>query len=275
MRKPHWAERTHDVALADDTGRLLAKRYITDDAVGYTLLLELLAEHGDTEDTPIPVAIETSRGLLVAVLRSGKRKAYAINPLAAARYRDRHSVSRKKSDPGDALVLANILHTDMHAHRPLPDDSDLGRAIAVLARAQQDALWNRQQLANQLRSLLREYYPAALNAFATWTNGLCRPEARELLKTAPTPTRAARLTRTQLQAALKRAARKRGIDTEVDRLRDAFRASPRTSRRLSKTLSASRCSPSLSSSTPPAPPLTNSPRRWRTRSLSIRTLRSC
>lgn len=105
-----------------------------------------------------------------------------------------------------------------------PNDSDLGRAIAVLARAQQDALWNRQQLANQLRSLLREYYPAALDAFATWTNGLCRPEARELLKTAPTPTRAARLTRTQLQAALKRAGRKRGIAAEADRIRDTFRA---------------------------------------------------
>jgi transposase len=130
----------------------------------------------------------------------------------------------KKSDPGDALVLANILRTDMHAHRPLPGDSDLGRAIAVLARAQQDATWNRQQIANQLRSLLREYYPAALEAFATWTNGLCRPEARELLKAAPTPSRAARLSRTQLQAALKRAGRSRGIEAEADRVRDVFRA---------------------------------------------------
>ncbi|MFG2379343.1 IS110 family transposase [Streptomyces sp. NPDC048504] len=219
-----WAERTHDVALVDDTGALLAKRHITDDAAGYKLLLELLAEHGDSEENPIPVAIETSRGLLVAVLRTGKRQVFAINPLAAARYRDRHSVSRKKSDPGDALVLANILRTDMHAHRPLPDDSDLGRAIAVLARAQQDSLWNRQQLANQLRSLLREYYPAALDAFATWTNGLCRPEARELLKSAPTPTQAARLTRPQFQAALKRAGRKRGIEAEADRVRGVFRA---------------------------------------------------
>ncbi|GHE80420.1 hypothetical protein GCM10014715_39830 [Streptomyces spiralis] len=112
----------------------------------------------------------------------------------------------------------------MHAHRPLPDDSDLGRAIAVLARAQQDALWNRQQIANQLRSLLREYYPAALDAFATWADGLCRPEARELLKAGPTPLLAARLTRTQLQAALKRAGRKRGITAEAERLRDVFRA---------------------------------------------------
>ncbi|WP_443032907.1 IS110 family transposase [Streptomyces sp. DH10] len=217
-----WAERTHDVALVDDSGQLLAKRHITDDAAGYKILLDLLVEYGDSEDNPIPVAIETSRGLLVAVLRTGKRQVFAINPMAAARYRDRHSVSRKKSDPGDALVLANILRTDMHAHRPLPNDSDLGRAIAVLARAQQDSLWNRQQLSNQLRSLLREYYPAALAAFEPWRNGLCRPEARELLKAAPTPTRAARLTRTQLEAALKRAGRKRGITAEAERLRDDY-----------------------------------------------------
>lgn len=219
-----WAEKTHDVALVDDAGQLLAKRHITDDAAGYTILLDLLAEYGDTEQNPIPVAIETSRGLLVAVLRTGKRKVFAINPMAAARYRDRHSVSRKKSDSGDALVLANILRTDMHAHRPLPDDSDLARAIAVLARAQQDATWNRQQIANQLRSLLREYYPSALAAADSWKNGLCRPEVREILRAAPTPTRAARLTRTQLQAALKRAGRQRGIEADAERLRDIFRA---------------------------------------------------
>jgi transposase len=212
------------VALVDDSGQLVAKRHITDDAAGYKVLLDLLAEYGDSEETPIPVAIETSRGLLVAVLRAGKRQVFAINPMAAARYRDRHSVSRKKSDPGDALVLANILRTDMHAHRPLPQDSDLSRAVAVLARAQQDATWNRQQIANQLRSLLREYYPAALAAVESWKNGLCRPEAHELLRLAPTPTQAARLTRAQLQAALKRAGRKRGITADTDRLRDVLRA---------------------------------------------------
>ncbi|RKT08497.1 transposase IS116/IS110/IS902 family protein [Streptomyces sp. 3211.6] len=219
-----WAEKTHDVALVDDDGQLLAKRHITDDAAGYKILLDLLAEYGDTEANPIPVAIETSRGLLVAVLRTGQRKVFAINPMAAARYRDRHSVSRKKSDPGDALVLANVLGTDMHAHRPLPQDSDLARAVAVLARAQQDATWNRQQISNQLRSLLREYYPAALAAFEPWRNGLCRPEAHELLKVAPTPAKAARLTRTQLQAALKRAGRQRGIAADAERLREVFRA---------------------------------------------------
>lgn len=218
-----WAENHHDVALVNDTGALLAKQRISDDVAGYRLLLELLAEHGDTPQDPIPVAIETSHGLLVATLRTGTRRVYAVNPLSAARYRERHGVSRKKSDPGDALVLANILRTDMAAHRPLPQDTDLARAITVLARAQQDAVWARQQLANQVRSLLRNYYPAALEAFLGKQNGLIRPETRMVLSAAPTPGRAAKLTITQLQAALRRAGRVRGIDNEAARIRGVFR----------------------------------------------------
>ncbi|WP_069736197.1 IS110 family transposase [Streptomyces sp. EN27] len=219
-----WAERHHDVAVVDDTGTLLAKARISDDAAGYSKLLDLLAEHGDSPETPIPVAIETSGGLLVAVLRTGDRKVFAINPLAASRYRDRHGVSRKKSDPGDALVLANILRTDMHAHRPLPADSELAQAITVLARAQQDAVWSRQQVANQVRSLLREYYPAALHAFQGKEGGLTRADARTVLTLAPTPAKAAKLTLAQLRAALKRSGRTRAFDTETARLREIFRS---------------------------------------------------
>lgn len=218
-----WAESHHDVALVNDAGDLLAKRRILDDAEGYQVLMDLLAEYGDSPSNPIPVSIETSRGLLVALLNQGGRQVYAINPMAAARYRDRHGVSRKKSDPGDALVLANILRTDRHMHRPIPADSPQVRAVAVLARAQQDAQWNRQQMSNQVRSLLREYYPAALDAFATWTNPLCRPEAREILRVAPTPAKGARLTRAQLCAALRRAGRQRGIEAEAERIKAVLR----------------------------------------------------
>ena len=157
-----WAESHHDIALVDESGQQLAKVRIPDNAAGYRVLLDLLAEHGDTAEAPIPVAIETGRGLLVAAIRTGGRPVFAINPLAAARYRDRHGVARAKSDPADARMLANILRTDMTAHRTLPNDSELARAVSVLARAQQDAVWNRQQLTNQLRSLLREYYPAGV-----------------------------------------------------------------------------------------------------------------
>lgn len=126
----------------------------------------MLADHGDSPDDPIPIAIATSRGLLVACLLASGRQVYAINPMAVARYRDRHVVSGKKSDHQDAVVLANILRTDAELHRPLPDDSDLARAIAVLARAQQDAVWDRTRAHNRLRSRLREYYGARVKTSA-------------------------------------------------------------------------------------------------------------
>ncbi|MFB8000446.1 IS110 family transposase [Streptomyces sp. NPDC056002] len=218
-----WASDHHDVALVDHDGALVARARISDDAAGLQQLLVLLTDHGDSEDSPIPVAIETSRGLLVACLRATRRPVYAINPMAASRYRDRHAVARKKSDHLDAMVLANILRTDRAAHRPLPDDSELAQAIAVLARAQQDAVWNRTQAGNKLRSHLREYFPGFLAAFQHTREGLCLPVARVVLAAAPTPAHAAKLTRAQLRSLLKKAGRQRGIDAEADRLHEAFR----------------------------------------------------
>ena len=219
-----WAEDHHDIALAGRDGQLLARRRISDDAAGLAALLGLLAEHGDSADDPIPVAIETPRGLLTACLRATGRKVYPINPMAVSRYRDRHSAAGRKSDHGDAVVLANILRTDRHAHRPLPADTELAQAIAVLARAQQDAIWARTTAHNKLRTCLREYFPGFLAAFADARGGITRPEARTILAAAPTPAAAAKLTLTQLRSLLKKAGRQRGIDAEATRLREAFRA---------------------------------------------------
>jgi transposase len=218
-----WAEDHHDVAVVDSDARLLGKLRISDDAAGFQDLLRLLAEYGDSPDDPIPVAIETSRGLLVACLRSSGRRVYAINPMAVARYRDRHVVSRKKSDHQDAVVLANILRTDAALHRPLASDSDLVKAIAVLARAQQDAVWDRTRAHNRLRSHLREYYPAILEAFAGKRERLLAREARAVLAIAPTPGEAAQLSRARLRSAVTRAGRQRRITAETDRLLEVFR----------------------------------------------------
>ena len=217
-----WAEDHHDIALVDREGNLLARRRVSDDAAGLAGLLALLAGHGDSAQDQIPVAIETPRGLLVACLRATGRQVYPINPMSVARYRDRHTVAGKKSDHGDSVVLASVLRTDMHAHRPLPADTELAQAIAVLARAQQDAVWDRTQAHNKLRSHLREYYPGFLAAFAAAKGGITRPEARAVLAAAPTPAQAAALTAAQLRALLRQAGRTRGIDAEATRLREAF-----------------------------------------------------
>ena len=152
--------RHHDIALVDDEGRLLAKRRIEESVAGLAELGAMLDAAGDSAEEPIAAAIETPRGLLVAALRAMGRPIYPINPLAVARYRERTSVSGKKSDHVDAMALANILRTDRHLHRLLPDDSAEARAITVLARAYQDAVWRRTKLVQELRARLREYYPA-------------------------------------------------------------------------------------------------------------------
>ena len=139
----------------------MARRRITETVEGFAELTTMLTEAGDHAEDPIPVAIETPRGLLVAALRATGRRIYPINPMAVARYRQRHSMSRKKSDHTDAMVLANILRTDIHAHRPLPADTELTRAVAVLARAHQDATWRRSRAGNELRGCCASSTPAS------------------------------------------------------------------------------------------------------------------
>ena len=219
-----WAEAHHDVAIINDDGELVTKKRIPDDPAGFTQLVEMLAEAGDCAEARVPVAIETPRGLLVASLRATGRPVYAINPLAVARYRERHSVARAKSDHADAITLANILRVDAHLHRRLPADSELCQAIAVLARAHQDAIWRRTTAHHQLRSLLREFYPTFLATFSgRFTLGIASPEARAVLAIAPTPAAAAKLSVSRVAAALRRAGRTRGIDQAAAKIKAGLR----------------------------------------------------
>ncbi|GAA1622216.1 IS110 family transposase [Actinoplanes couchii] len=171
---------------------------------------ELLADVGDSSDCPIPVAIETPRGLLVAALRATGRGIYPINLMAVARYRERYSVSGKKSDHADAVVLANILRTDLHVRRPPP--AKLARSIAVLARACQDATWRRTRAGNELRRCCASFYPAMLEAAANRSENLATPLTCALIELAPTPAAALTLAKARIAAALRRVGRSRNIE---------------------------------------------------------------
>jgi len=215
-----WAERHHDVALIDDAGKVIAKERISDDVAGFTRLVELVSEHHSGGLAGLPVAIETAQGLLFAALRAANVTLYPINPLAVARYRDRYSPSRAKSDTGDSIVLANILRTDLSSHRPLARDTDIAQAIRVLARAHQDAVWDRQQIVSKTRSLLRQYFPAFLTTF----DDLTTMGARVVLAMAPTPAAAAKLRVASVSAALRRGGRRRGVADEAARIVAGLRA---------------------------------------------------
>lgn len=215
-----WAERHHDVAVVDDTGQMVVKERISDDAAGFTRLVEMITELRTDGLRGLPIAIETAQGLLVAALRASEADLFTINPLAVSRYRDRYSPSRAKSDPGDAIVLANILRTDRDNHRRLPADSVDVQAIRVLARAHQDAIWDRQQIVSKARSLLRQYFPAFLQTFADLTT----MGARAVLRLAPTPAAAATVRPSTVATALRRGGRRRGVDAEAQRIVAALRA---------------------------------------------------
>jgi hypothetical protein len=70
------------------------------------------------------------------------------------------------------MTLANTLRIDADVHRPPAPDSELVGAITVLTHARQDAVWNRAQFDNQLRSHLKQPYQGALTAFAVRGMGL-------------------------------------------------------------------------------------------------------
>lgn len=213
-----WAEDHHDLHLMDETGARLASRRLPEGLVGIRGLHELVAAHA-TEPAEVVIGIETDRGLWVEALSAAGYRVYAINPLAVARYRDRHHLSGAKSDTSDAKLLADLIRTDRHNHRQVAGDSPAAEAIKVLARGHQNLIWARNRQTNSLRSALREYYPAALEAF----DSLHEADALAVLQRAPNPAHGARLTRSTIRTALKRAGRQRNLDTRAAQIQAALR----------------------------------------------------
>jgi hypothetical protein len=216
-----WAQDHHDVELMDEAGRVLARRRLPEGMAGMAQLHELTGRFlpEDEQDAEVVVGIETSRGPWVAALIAAGYRVFPVNPLQASRYRERHGVSGAKSDRGDAHMLADMVRTDSHQLRPAAADTPQAGGIKVVARTHKTLIWERARQVTRLRYQLREYFPAALAAFAD----LDAPDALELLARAPDPARAARLTRAQVSAVLKHAGRRK-IAARTDAILAALRS---------------------------------------------------
>jgi transposase len=195
---------------------------------GLSRLHALVAEHrpGEWADLEpgeaarrVVIGIETDRGPWVQALIAAGYAVFAINPMQVARYRERHSTSGAKSDAGDAHVLAEIVRLDREHHRPIAGDSLDAEAVKLVARTHQSMIWDRTRQVLRLRSALREFFPAALEAF----DDLSAADTLELLGQAPDPDRAARLSRGQLAGALRRANR-RNVEARTGQLQAVLRA---------------------------------------------------
>lgn len=201
-----WAEEHHDVELMDETGRVLGRAKLPEGVAGVTRLHAMLGEHlgeDEQDDATVVVGIETERGPWVQALIAAGYQVYAVNPLQAARYRERHSVSGAKSDTGDAHVLADMMRTDRHQLRQVAGDSVEAEAVKVLSRAHKTLIWERTRHLLRLRHALREFFPAALAAF----DDLTAADTLQLLAAAPDPASAAALSVEAIEAALNAAGR--------------------------------------------------------------------
>jgi hypothetical protein len=214
-----WAEAHHDVCVLDREGQVLASRRIPEGLEGVARLHALLGDHAEGPAEVI-VGIETDRGLLVGALVAAGYTVHAVNPLAASRYRDRHTTSRAKSDRGDARVLADLVRTDRQHHRTVAADSELLASIKVLARAHQNLIWTRGRQTNALRNALREYYPGALDAF----DDLAHPDALAVLAVAPDPGRGRKLSQARIMRALRGGGRQRNLERRATEIREALQA---------------------------------------------------
>ena len=217
-----WAGAHHDVELVDQTGRVLAKRRLPEGIGGLSVLHALIGDHlgeGDEPDSVI-IGIETDRGPWVAALAAAGYSVYPVNPLQVARYRERHGVAGAKSDPGDAHTLAELVRLDRAHHKALVPDSTLAEQVKVLARSHQTMIWTRQRQGSQLRSTLREFYPAALGAFGEDLTGR---DALAVLAAAPSPAKGAALSASRIQVLLRRAGRQRYLESTAVRIQGALR----------------------------------------------------
>jgi transposase len=217
-----WAEDHHDVEIQDEGGRKLAARRLPEGAAGIARLHELIAAHlaGDGDPGQVAVAIETDRGLWVQALAAAGYQVYGLNPRQVARFKERYSLSGKKDDAADAHALADMIRAERHQLRAVAADTAGAQAVKVAARAHQTLIWERTRHTLRLRSALREFFPAALAAYADL--GLTSADALELLARAPAPAAAAKLTTAQISAALKRG-RRRDAAARAQAIKDALR----------------------------------------------------
>jgi transposase len=207
-----WAEAHHDVVVMNEAGEVLGSARLGEGLAGVRGLHTLVSQCVD-DPAEVVVGTETDRGLFVAAMVATGYAVFAINPKAVDRYRDRHRLAGGKSDAADAKVLADLVRTDRHLHRPIAADTDCAEALKVLSRAHKDLIWRRQDQVNHLRSALREYYPAVLAIFG---NELAHPGAVAVLALAPTPEQGRALSTGDIAARLRQAGRECNVQARAE-----------------------------------------------------------
>lgn len=173
-----WASDHHDVVAVDQAGQVLLQRRFAHTAEGWKALADQLKQLGT-----VAVAVETNQGFAVEQLLAHGLIVYPVNPKSAERYRERKAPSGVKNDQLDAWSLADALRLDGHGWKPLAKEDPLIAELRLLTRDEVALIEQRTAFINQLIAALRDYYPAALEAFDDWA----MPATWTFVERFPTP----------------------------------------------------------------------------------------
>jgi transposase len=214
-----WGSESHQVYAIDDGRNVLLDKAFAHSGEGLGELVEALLALADGRPERIAVAIEKPHGAVVETLLERKISVFAINPKQLDRFRDRHTVAGAKDDRRDALVLADSLRTDRHAFRQVRLGDPKLVQLREMSRIQDRLKAERVALGNQLLEQLNRYFPQILELGSVY-------KARwlwELIKNAPTPELASRLSLKKLASLLKK---HRVSSLQPERVREILRAEP-------------------------------------------------
>lgn len=190
----------HQACVIDACGSIVNEMKVEHSGPGLSSLIAWINETAPASNENVAVPIKAPHGPVVDALVERGFAVFSINPKQLDRFRDRHSVARAKDDSRDAFVLAESVRTDAQCFRRVHLASDFILEIRELSRLEDDLHQEHTPACNQLRELLNRYFPQILQlspaADDAWV--------WELLRAAPLPARAAKLTQTRIGSLLER-----------------------------------------------------------------------
>ena len=132
---------------------------------------------------PVGIAIEQRRGAVVhALMQYEFLVLYPVNPKALARYREAFHPSGAKDDPTDAALLLDLVQTHRAQLRPWRPETVAARKLQLLCEQRRKLVQHRVALTNRLTSLLKQYFPQALD----WVGTLDSRQGCDFLRKWPT-----------------------------------------------------------------------------------------
>jgi len=194
-----WASQEHVVSRCDGQGKKIGQRKFAHGGTGLGEMVVWLLKASGGEPGEIHIAIETPHGPIVEALLERGFNVYSINPKQLDRFRDRFTVAGAKDDSLDAYVLADSLRTDMQLFRRLTISEPLIVELREWSRIDENLKKDRLRLANRLWDQLWRYYPQILEL----ADDLAAEWILDLWEAAPTPEKAARVSKTTVARILK------------------------------------------------------------------------